>query len=118
MNSTKFIAPSITIFCSQDPTDNFSSNDISTNSLCVCPPNQTQVFKQIGEQKFFKCELNSKISNNNKGSDDNGVTCSKTPDTINPKDWNGLSTDEKCICPDVSIQTKTNINDNTYYTCS
>jgi hypothetical protein len=111
--ATPSLAPTV---CSKNPKSNFTSTDVSTNSSCFCPKGQSQISKKMGGQMLYKCEKTAdplpidKISTK---------TCNETP--FNPKkesNWNGLSKDPKCGCPDPFVKIQTKTNKNTYYTCS
>jgi len=147
--------------CSLNPNDSWYVSDVTTDSSCVCPPDQIQVTKQLGDTTLYKCQLSNNTStvdsvdasstrnlsnpnnpnnrnnpftqnnpskqNNIYNSTQQGIqqnpsfnttTCDETPYTLNPSDWNGLSTDSTCYCPDPLTQKNTKINNNSYYTCS
>ena len=43
--------------CSKDPTESWYTSDVTTDSNCICPSDQIQISKPLGDQTLFKCEL-------------------------------------------------------------
>jgi hypothetical protein len=48
--------------CSLNPNDSWYTSDVTTDSTCVCPPDQIQVTKKLGDKTLFKCQLSSNTS--------------------------------------------------------
>ncbi len=61
---------------------------------------------------------NAYLNMNNPNPSFNTEICNETPYSNKPSNWVGLSTDSTCNCPHPLTQVKTDINNNTYFTCS
>ena len=113
MASTRF-TPSPTV-CSRDVTSSFFSTDVSTDPNCTCPSDKMKVEKKLRTETLFRCARSSNSSN----ASSNIRSCSRTPyNTSSPVNWVGLTRDSNCTCPNRTNKLTTNVENNTYYTCS
>ena len=77
--------------CSLNPADSWYTSDVTTDSTCVCPPNQTQVSKKLGDSIIFKCQSSNASSNEINGSSNassNQIDASSTRNLSNPNNPN------------------------------
>ena len=75
--------------CSLNPKDSWYVSDVTKNSSCVCPCNQTKISKKLGDDTIFKCELTQNL--NNPVVIANAVDASSSRNLSNPNNLNNLN---------------------------
>jgi hypothetical protein len=76
----------VEILCSLNPSDSWYTSDVTTDSNCVCPSNQSQVSKKIGDTILFKCQVNQDQTNTVIMA--NAIDASSTRNLSNPNNPN------------------------------
>lgn len=104
--------------CSLNPADSWYTSDVTTDSTCVCPPNQTQVSKKLGDSIIFKCQSSNASSNEINGSSNassNQIDASSTRNLSNPNNPNNRNnplTQNNPIKQNNLYDPKTEVNSN------
>jgi hypothetical protein len=89
MQKIEYLQPSYTNLCSSDPLKSWYLSDVTKDSKCICPPDQIQVSKSLGEETIFKCQLKQDQNNPDLLSD--SIDASSTRNLSNPNNPNNYN---------------------------